>query len=158
MPHDLIISPFSVQTFQQSGTGDMGSVTDRTRTAGRFWLDEDVWVLSHFRAQFGNAYSDAGATGSATLRLVVDHRKRLSDPDTSGVDEMTEYSFVYEEILKCGAGTDPGDKQAINRRIFADELRAFTLYRDDVLVFVWTNPDTGDEQRWDLEVGLTADV
>lgn len=141
-PRDVVSMPV------QSGVGNMGSVTDRT-SVGRFWLDEDIWVLSHYRATFGEAYGSSGAstTVSNTLQIVVDHRRRLSDPNGT---EMAEFAFVYDEVLKVGFG----GKVAINVRISDEDLRGFICYRGDVLVFTWTNPDTDGKQRWDLEVGL----
>ena len=59
-------------------------------------------------------------------------------------------AFLVDQVTGLGAAgvTD------LSYRVQADEYGAYTFYRGDAIVFEWTNPDTTDLQRWDLEVGL----
>lgn len=133
----------------------MGSIKDPTSTA-RFSVDAAEWQLAYYLLTFGDAYDDAGAAGFNELQLVIDHRMNTGfAKDTAGDDAsgttMDQFAFVLDNHPKAGVG---GDKPYIQRMISTDEEPMFTLYRGDILVFTWTNPDQDDKQRWDLMVGL----
>ena len=142
--------PSSVVKFNDSGTGDMGTVTDRA-SAARFKLPER-FVLVYFRARFGNASNASGASGSATLEIRVDSHLRIHEAPTGTT--MPSHAYLIEPFPALGAGGEPD----INYRILPGEYGGFTFAAGDELVWVWTNPNSSQEQRWDLEVGLAPVV
>ena len=138
--------PSTVEAFNDTGTSDMGSVTDRASKA-RFSLAE-AYVLVYFRARFGNASNASGASGSATLEIRVDHHLRTHEAPTGTT--MPSHAYRIDTFPAIGAGGTAD----INYRILPGEYGGFTFSKGDILVWTWTNPDASQEQRWDLEVGL----
>ena len=130
-----MIHPSIIQPFTQTGTANMGDVTDELSIA-RFALpNAERYVLATLRALF------TGGTGKADLVLKIDHRQ--------GVD------FRFTPVTLPDSGTD--GEPIIEYRVPEDELFHLIFLRDlatgkqDVAVLEWTNPNT---QRWSVEVGL----
>lgn len=138
--------PSTIRSFADSGTSDMGDVTDRASQA-RFKMDE-AFVLVYFRARFGNASNASGAAGSASIEIRVDSHLRANEvPDGT---TMPQHAYLIDTFPAMGAGGSAD----INYRILPGEYGGYTFSAGDILVWTWTNPDTAQEQRWDLEVGL----
>lgn len=124
--------PSDIVAMRATGTGDMGTVTDRQSTA-RFSLPTDMYALVWVRAIF------TGGTLNATMRLQLDHR-----------EDIGFYDFILRDWPNMG--TTEGDDWVYSRKT-ADEQHQWVFHRGDVLVFTWTNPDPA-VMRWSLEVGL----
>lgn len=151
--------PKTVLEMVDSGTSDMGTVIDRS-SQGRFNLTHnpatgaeiEKYVLVYWRARFGEAGNASGAAGSADLTIRTDHHLRIHE-DPSGTT-MNQHSYLIDTIKKVGIG-DNADVSVIIR---PEEYPVYTFHRNTILVWIWTNPDTSQEQRWDLEVGLAPVV
>lgn len=133
-----MINPNIVIFSEQTGTGDMGDVTDESSIA-RFALPSaDRYVLAVVRALF-----TGGSGTGAPLVVRVDHRR---GPD---------FDFHHMSFEKMG--TDDGNR--LEYRVPEDDLFHHLYLRDeptgkqDVIVLTWTNPDAGN-MRWAVEVGL----
>lgn len=129
--------PEQIIVLRDSGTEDMGDVTDESSVA-RFSLPGEFY-LRYLRATFAEAISGNGATGNADMQLKVDNA------DDSGL-----YDFILQEW--AGRGLGSGATAFVNWRLRDDELYAWRFVSP--LVFEWTNPDSGN-MRWSLEVGLS---
>lgn len=116
----------------QTGTGNMGDVTDRMSTA-RFRLTDGPYVPLAVR---GKA---SGGTGSAELQMLIDHD-----------DQDDWYNFLVAKW--AGFGAD-GAIPDIYWRLPSDEIEAYILVPRQELVLTWTNPDA-DTMRWELQVTL----
>lgn len=138
--------PSTIEPFYDSGTGNMGSVTDRASVA-RFWLP-GPFVLVYFRARFGNAFDASGAANTNTMTIRVDSHRRVHEAPTGTT--MPQHAYLIDEFPKSGIG----DEADVNYRILPGEFGGFRFSKGDILVWTWINPDTAQEQRWDLEVGL----
>ncbi len=130
-----MIHPSIIQLFTQTGTGNMGDVTDATSIC-RFALpDAERYHVVTVRMLF------TGGSLSADLVLRVDHRL---GPNFDFKPETWE-------------ATGTGGKAIIEYRVAEDELYHLIFLRDqatgiqDAAVFEWTNPNT---QRWAMEVGM----
>lgn len=129
--------PNEIVTQRDQGQENMGSVTDKTSRA-RFALSNAPFALCYIRGRFVTL---SGSGGNATLSLKLDH-----------VEENGIYDFLLKSWDTMGtSGT--GFKADLNFRLAADELYLWSYPRDSILVFEWTNPDSGNI-RWALEVGL----
>jgi hypothetical protein len=132
-----VIHPAIIQHFTQTGTGNMGDVTDVSSIARIALPGAERYVLATFRALF------TGGAGSADLVLKINHRQ--------GVD------FQFTPVTWENSGTD--GEAIIEYRVAEDELYHLIFLRDratgkqDVGVFDWTNPDPGN-MRWSWEAGL----
>ncbi len=137
----LVIHPSSVQTFTDSGTGDMGDVTDVDSKA-RFWLDADIWALQYIRGGF------TGTAATASFAIRVDSRHALPDVTEviGGSPKTTPFDFTLKTIELVGSGS-----RMLNVRLDPEEYPSWMFRRGDVLVLEWTNPGT---QHWAIEVGL----
>lgn len=123
--------PEDIITQRATGTGNMGDVTDKTSVA-RFGLD-GKFVLVWFKLRF------TGGTGAdAAMALKVDHR------DESGL-------FDFSELATKTLGTTTTPEHEV--RIPVEEYPRYVYQEGDLLVFEWTNPDSGT-MRWAIEVGL----
>ena len=130
-----MIHPSIIQFFPQTGTGNMGDVTDITSICRFVLPDAERYVVATVRVLF------TGGTGMADMVLRIDHRQGVN--------------FQFKPVTWEDVGTD-GDA-IIEYRAAKDELYHLIFLRDrttgiqDVVVFEWTNPNT---QRWAMEVGL----
>jgi len=128
------------QTFNISGRGDMGSLVDRL-VPPRFSLPISVYSLSALRVTF------AGGSGSATLRLKVDHRSGPS------------FDRTVQEFAGVGTGGT-----GIEFRIDEDERDSFLFFFDserlirDELVLIWTDPDAGKLTTWAVSADLQGEI
>ena len=128
------------QTFNLSGRGDMGSLTDRM-VAPRFSLLAEVYSLAALRVTF------AGGSGSANLQLKVDHRFGPSF-------DRTIFEFP-------GVGT--GGKN-VEFRVEDSERNTYLFYADnermlrDELVLIWTDPDAGKLTTWAVSAELVQNA
>ena len=130
-----MIHPSIIQLFTQTGTGDMGDVTDVSSVA-RFSLPGvERYVLATLRALF------TGGSNSEDMVLRVDHRHGPN--------------FHFKPVTWDATGT--GGSPIIEYRVPEDEMYHLIFLLDkatgvqDVAVLEWTNPNT---QRWAVEVGL----
>lgn len=132
-----------IHRLQDSGTGDMGSVTDIDGPA-RFWLPGvESYTLIYARAWF------VGGTGKADLTIDLDsHFLPPGQEDETGSPKQTPYDFRLWTARDIGVDGVP-----FNFRVPADEIvtGAWTFGTNDVLVLTWTNPNS---QHWACEVGL----
>ena len=143
-------APASIIVFNDSGTSDMGTVTNRASQA-RFSLPQR-FVLVFFRVRFGDASDASGAASSNTMTIRVDSRLRVHEAPTG--TEMPGHSYLIETFPEMGVGTNAD----LNYRLVPGDYGGFTFEAGDELVWIWTNPDVLQEQRWDLEVGLAPAV
>ena len=134
-----MIHPSIIQPFTQTGTGDMGDVTDVSSVA-RFSLPGvERYVLATLRALFTK--DDPAASGSADMVLRVDHRHGPN--------------YHFKPVTFEGVGTS--GITIVEYRVPEDEMYHLIFLLDqttgiqDVAVLEWTNPNT---QRWAVEVGL----
>ena len=125
-----------VKTINLSGRGDMGSYSN-PMTPPRFSLPVKVYTISGLRITF------AGGSGSATLKLGVDHRFGPSYDRTV---------FEFPGVGSGGAG--------VEWRVEETERDTFLFFWDeernirDELVLIWTDPDVGDATTWAVSVEL----
>ncbi len=133
-----MIHPSLVTMFQQTGTGNMGDVTDESSVARFSMPGADRYVL----AVVNGLFTGGSGTG-ADLVVRVDHRRGPS------------FDFHHVKFEKMG--TDNNERLAY--RVPEDDLFHHVYLRDaptnkqDVIVLTWTNPDSGN-MRWAIEVGL----
>ena len=132
-----MIHPSIIQLFTQTGTGDMGDVTDVSSVA-RFSLPGvERYVLATLRALF------TGGSSSADMVLRVDHRHGPN--------------YHFKPVTFEGVGTS--GTTIVEYRVPEDEMYHLIFLRDlatgmlDVAVLEWTNPDA-IKMRWAVEVGL----
>ena len=130
-----MIHPSIIQPFTQTGTGDMGDVTDVSSVA-RFSLPGvERYVLATLRVLF------TGGSNSEDMVLRIDHRHGPN--------------FHFKPVTFAGSGT--GGSPIIEYRVTEKEMYHLIFLLDkatgvqDVAVLEWTNPNT---QRWAVEVGL----
>lgn len=129
--------PNQIVTQTATGQGDMGDVTSQLSVA-RFGLADVPFALCFVRGRFVTL---SGSGDNATLSLKLDH-----------VEQNGIYDFLLKSWDTMGtSGT--GFKADLNFRLAADELYLWSYPRDSILVFEWTNPDSGNI-RWALELGL----
>lgn len=138
-----MIHPAVIETFVQSGTGDMGDVTDTASPARFAILGAERYVLAAFRVRW------TGGLGTATAEfaLRIDHRLGTN--------------FDFRPFTRADCGTTGVNN--LEWRAPEDELYHIMGHRDrtdqDKLCFTWTNPDTGnpdpdDDMRWAMSVDL----
>lgn len=133
-----MIHPSTIQMLDpQTGTGDMGDVTDRASVA-RFALPgAQRFMLAVVRMLF------TGGSGSAELFVRTDHRHGPA--------------FDFKPVRFAGMGTSSNDR--LEYRVPEDELFHHLYLTDDStgaqdsIAIEWANPDAGN-MRWSVEVGL----
>lgn len=122
-----------IVTIRQSGSGNMGSVTDALSVA-RASLPSPTYALKSLRVTF------TAGTSSATLSLKRD----------SG------YGTIYDTTLRTFLGVGNGG-DSVNFRVPDAELADYLFRTDpvtrmkDVAVLEWTDPGTSS---WLIEWGL----
>ncbi len=116
---------------RESGTGNMGDVTD-PQSVARFSLPGGPFVLLSVRARF------TLGTGTNTMTMRIDHP-----------DETQQFDFIEDEWTVAGTT----GKDNIRMVVPPKEWALYTYRPDSVLVFDWTNPDAAT-MRWALEVGM----
>lgn len=139
--------PSEIQVFTELGTSgeNMGSVTDLDSKC-RFWLDVELcYTLVFVRGYFESVSAD---TLKADLSLRVDSRHEPSGMtgDISSALLTSPLDMLPFTLKDVGIGGDP-----IGMIIEKADIPIFTLYKGDILVLEWTNPD---DQRWGVQVGL----
>lgn len=148
-----------IRRFEQSGTGNMGSIENRYSGICRFRLPVPHWVLVYYRVVLGQSQDPTSGTpvtaptGTADLEVRVDHGARGRSLGGDGTDgtpvEVIPYSFIMHKSLKVGVGN-----ANINVRFTDEEMQANTMTENDWAVFVWPNPETDGSLKWTLEAGL----
>ncbi len=121
-----------VRLTPQSGDADMGVLSDEGNRTGRFIIPEDDLALLYVRAEF------AGGTGTANLAMYLDRQA------TREINKKSTILFTWLAV---------GDTKQVHTRVTRDEREAWSFLKGDELVFVWTNPDSGN-LTWFLEIGL----
>jgi len=131
--------PNQVVYFRDSGSGNMGDVTDEGNPAARFAIPDttpdkrwDGAAIVTVKAKFTN-----GTATSAELFMKKD--------STGGLP----FDFVLDSWPGKGnvAGGD------LDVRVPSEELYLWLAERGEAIVFEWANPDTGNMQ-WAVELGL----
>jgi len=123
-------NPSEVLVFSDSGSGNMGDVTDRSSVA-RFTIDRSQFVLVFIRGHF----SELG-NGTADLKLRLD----------SILGEA--HDLLLQVFVEKGVGND------LNFKIDRTEYEKWVFRIGDVLVLEWDNPDGTGALSWGVEVGL----
>jgi len=132
-----MIHPSIIKMFEQTGTGDMGDVTDQSSIARFSMPGVDKYVLAVIRGLF------TGGSGSAELVVRTDHRRGPN--------------FDFTPVTFERMGTDDNDR--LEYRVPEKDLFHMVYFRhdatriQDAIVLEWTNPDAGN-MRWAIEVGL----
>lgn len=116
----------------QDGNEDMATLADETIRDGRFIIPEDDLALLFVRGEF------VGGTGTADLAMYLDRQA------TREINKKSATLFIWEAV---------GDTQQVHGRVTREGREAWSFMRGDELVFVWTNPDSGN-LTWFLEIGL----
>ena len=136
-----MIHPGVIQTFVQTGTGNMGVVTDKSSPARFAIIEAERFVLAAFRVRW------TVGTGTAEFALRIDNRLGTN--------------FDFEPITRAGCGTT--GVKALEWRASLKHIYQIMCHRyrtdQDILCFTWPNPDTGnadpdDDMRWAIAVDL----
>lgn len=114
-----------------SGTGNMGDVTDETSVARFTYPGGKKFVPIFIRVHFAG-------TGSGTANLAVRIDSRLGD----------HYDITLHTVSARGAGAD------MFFRVERDEYEKWVLQPGDYSVLEWTNPDGSGNLTWGAEMGL----
>lgn len=132
--YEYYADPANVHIFRDSGTGDMGSLSEPVpaNEKARFQIVGRDWVLRFLRIHFTGT-----ADSVADLGINID--------SVAGPDHDTRLF-----TLRDRGTSDIGD---VNFRIPLHELGEWTFGAGDVLVPTWTNPDSGNIS-WGATVGL----
>lgn len=118
----------TVVTMRDSGTGNMGDVSDEENEVGRFELEDD-YLIEFVRITF------TGGTGDATCTMYID--------SAAG----SQFDHPLHEWENAGTGNP------CILRLDKEAARKYRLCDGDDLVFEWTNPDAGNMQ-WAIEIGV----
>ncbi len=138
MPH-----PNAIKTFRFTGTGNMGNVQDRNDPY-RAWLpDTFVWV--YLKGLF------ISGSSSAELTIRLQHRDKAGW--TEGHDTLPDSDGTYDFHEKVFSAIGTGGTAFLDYRVPTDEYPRYVYQKGDMLIPVWTNPNT---QIWSLEFGLAS--
>lgn len=121
-----------VRMAPQDGTANMGVLADESDRTARFVIPLDDLALLYVRGEF------AGGSGTADLSLYLDRQAARK------VLKRSTILFTWLDV---------GDTKQVHTRIPVEEREAWSFMKGDELVFVWTNPDSGN-MSWLLEIGL----
>ena len=133
--------PNSIERFRATGGGNMGSVQDLS-SPYRFGL-RDRFVLVAIKGLF------SGGSGSADMTIRLQHADRTGWSNDHDTIADSDGVYDFHEVIFEGAGTD-GDAY-IDYRVAVEEYPRYTYFAGDMLVPVWTNPNT---QIWAIEFAL----
>lgn len=126
-------APDAIVTLHDSGTGNMGDVSDETSGA-RFSLAGTPYVLVWIRVHFGGS-----VTGDADMAIRIDSRLG------------TYHDVTLDTVRDAGSGSAGND---VNYRITREEYKDWVFQSGDVLTLEWTNPDGTGNLTWGIEIGL----
>lgn len=129
------VDPNRIIWVGQTGTANMGDVTD-DESVCRFSLPESArWVLVAIRGKF------TGGTGTADCAIKLDRN-------------IVSGFFDYTLFTVNGVGST----KPLHFRVPDDKIDRWTFdggANSDEIVLEWTNPDSGN-MRWAVEVGLAS--
>ncbi|MHC4065966.1 MAG: hypothetical protein ACYSUI_15915 [Planctomycetota bacterium] len=130
-----------IRSIRASGTGNMGTLLDRSDTTARFrFAESEPIVLTSMHV----AFTGSGDQGSATLKMLLDHHTR-----TDGL--ACPFDFTIDEWDACGynPSTPNAVKAYVNWYPVLGEHHVYTYPPGSQVVFTWTDPGTTD---WGIEL------